>query len=93
MLADDVTAWNDGGGQVRAALHPITGRAKVVAFVIGLLSTYTLTDVRIVEVNGQPAARISLGGQDQFLAIEPRNDQVIGGLYAVLNPAKLRHLR
>jgi RNA polymerase sigma factor (sigma-70 family) len=29
LLADDVVAWNDGGGKVPAGLRPIYGRAKV----------------------------------------------------------------
>ncbi|MEJ7803278.1 MAG: RNA polymerase sigma-70 factor [Candidatus Limnocylindria bacterium] len=88
MLADDVTAWNDGGGKVRAATKAIVGRDRVLAFIRGLLSRYPLRDVRIVQANGQAAARLSFDGNPQFLAIDV-DDGRIQGLYAVLNPDKL----
>jgi RNA polymerase sigma-70 factor, ECF subfamily len=92
MLAADVTAWNDGGGKVRAALRPISGRDKVLTFIRGLLSTYSLNYFRIVDVNGQPAAWLALDGEPQFLAIGLSGGLVIRELYAVLNPEKLARL-
>ena len=36
MLADDVVSYNDGGGRARAALVPVVGRKKIMAFMGGL---------------------------------------------------------
>ncbi|SHN45727.1 sigma-70 family RNA polymerase sigma factor [Cryptosporangium aurantiacum] len=37
LLAPDVEFHSDGGGRVRAALHPIVGAEKVVRFLLGIL--------------------------------------------------------
>jgi RNA polymerase sigma-70 factor (ECF subfamily) len=37
LLSEDVTAWNDGGGKVRAAPRPVIGRHRVLSFVAGPL--------------------------------------------------------
>lgn len=92
LLAADVVAYNDGGGKVRAALHPITGRGNVIRFIQGLLHRFTLEPgVRTLEANGQPAAVFSLGGQRQLMALEVR-DGKIAAIFGVLNPDKLTHL-
>lgn len=91
LLTADVVAWNDGGGKVRAALHPIEGRDKVLAFVGGLLTRYGMGDASLVEVNGATAIRLSVDGADQVVAISVRDGR-IHDLYAVMNPDKLRVL-
>src|SRR5213592_576220 len=35
LLADDIVLWSDGGGKVRAAHRPISGREAVARFVLG----------------------------------------------------------
>ncbi len=55
LLADDVVAWNDGGGRVRAALHPIAGSSRVAAFVLGLVQRY--------EFRGAPRSSTSTGSR------------------------------
>ncbi|GAA4574993.1 RNA polymerase sigma-70 factor [Planotetraspora kaengkrachanensis] len=91
LLAEDVVAYNDGGGKVRAALRPIIGRAKVVAFVAGLLSRYPVEETRSVEANGEPAIWTVVGGQRQLVTVDVRGGR-IHAIYAVLNPDKLSHL-
>ena len=91
LLTDDVTAWNDGGGRVRAALRPITGRVKVLAFIAGLVSRYPIRAVEMVDANGEPAIRVSLDGQDQLITIGLRAG-LICEIFAVMNPDKLTHL-
>ena len=89
LLADDVVAWNDGGGRVRAALRPITGRDKVVSFVVGLVHRFGFSDAEIVDVNGHPGLLTHFVGQQQLVTIGVR-DRRIQSIYAVLNPEKLR---
>jgi RNA polymerase sigma-70 factor (ECF subfamily) len=88
LLAEDVVAYNDGGGKVRAALRPVTGRAKVLAFIAGLMSRYPISDVRLVEANGEPGVWAVIGGQEQLTAVDVRGGR-IHAIYGVLNPDKL----
>ncbi|MEU4228375.1 RNA polymerase sigma-70 factor [Nonomuraea sp. NPDC026600] len=92
LLHEDVVAWNDGGGKVRAALRPIIGREKVSAFVSGLVSRYAFGEATLVEVNGHPAVLTSVAGSEQLVAIEIRDGR-IHGLYGLLNPDKLSRVR
>ncbi|TYB61528.1 RNA polymerase sigma-70 factor [Nonomuraea sp. PA05] len=88
LLHEDVVSYNDGGGKVRAALRPITGRQKVVAFLLGLQSRYDLKGGRLVEVNGMSAAATQVGGHRQLVMIGIRDGR-ISEIYGVLNPDKL----
>jgi RNA polymerase sigma-70 factor (ECF subfamily) len=91
LLAEDVVAWNDGGGKVRAALWPIEGRDQVIAFVAGLVTRYPFGTPRRVDVNGRPAVALAVDGVDQVVVIDVRDDRITG-IYAVLNPDKLGHI-
>ncbi|HLV59237.1 MAG TPA: RNA polymerase sigma-70 factor [Natronosporangium sp.] len=91
VLSEDVVAYTDGGGKVRAALRPVVGRDKVVAFVVGLVSRYPVGDVHPVTVNGEPAAWMVLRGAPQLLAVGVRDGR-IDALFGVLNPDKLAHV-
>ncbi|MGW6501836.1 RNA polymerase sigma-70 factor [Nonomuraea angiospora] len=91
LLHEDVVSYNDGGGKVRAALRPILGRRKVVAFLNGLLSRYDFATSRLIEVNGQPALWTRVAGHRQVVLIDVR-DGVITRIYGLLNPDKLTHV-
>ncbi|GIH18766.1 RNA polymerase sigma factor SigJ [Rugosimonospora africana] len=93
LLAADVVAYNDGGGKVRAALNPVTGVDNVLRFIAGLRARFdAATDVRFVEVNGQPAAYLRMGDQEQVVGIGVREGR-IAEIFAVLNPDKTRYAR
>ncbi|MGW4798458.1 RNA polymerase sigma-70 factor [Nonomuraea sp. NPDC004297] len=92
LLHEDVVAYNDGGGRVRAALRPILGRGKVVSFLSGLLSRFGYTDGRLVEANGLPALATRVGEHWQLVLIDVRDGR-ISEIYAVLNPDKLARVR
>ncbi|HZE38516.1 MAG TPA: RNA polymerase sigma-70 factor [Stackebrandtia sp.] len=92
LLSQDVVAWNDGGGKVRAARRPIVGLDNVRAFIAGLLEKFRFTDVRIVDANGTPAAWIGDPGLEQLVTIDV-HDGRIRAIYAVLNPDKLSRVR
>jgi RNA polymerase sigma-70 factor (ECF subfamily) len=82
--------WNDGGGKVRAALRPVEGRANVLAFLTGLLAHYGLGETRLVGVNdGSPAVWTEVDGSRQLVVLDIREDGLIHGIFAVLNPEKL----
>ncbi len=92
LLAADVVAYNDGGGRVRAAPIPVVGRTKILAFIAGVLRRFGPSPyLRMLEVNGEPAAQFSVGGQDSLVAIEVRDGKIIS-ILTVLNPDKLSYL-
>jgi RNA polymerase sigma-70 factor (TIGR02957 family) len=96
VLAPDVVLVSDGGGQVKAALRPITGADKVARFVLATaVQSLELPDLRveITDVNGAPAIAAWLGGEP-FLSMSL---VVTGGrveqALLVRNPDKLGGLR
>ncbi|KOG43693.1 RNA polymerase sigma factor SigJ [Streptomyces resistomycificus] len=91
LLSEDVVAWSDGGGKVRAALWPIEGRPQVVAFATNLVARYPFGSPRRVSVNGRPALAITVDGVGQLVTIDVSEGR-IDGIYAVLNPDKLGHV-
>ena len=91
MLSEDVTAWNDGGGRVRAALRPVVGRERVLAFVAGLVARYQVEEVRVVSVNGEPTILLTVGGQEQLVTVDISAGR-IREIFAILNPDKLQRV-
>ncbi|WP_431042876.1 RNA polymerase sigma-70 factor [Streptomyces sp. P1-3] len=63
LLAEDVVAWADGGGEVTAARRPITGREKVLRYLLGLARRPEAAFVvgAVAEVNGGPAVVLTVG--------------------------------
>jgi RNA polymerase sigma-70 factor (ECF subfamily) len=93
LLAENVAFYSDGGGKVRAALRPVTNRRQVVKHIHGLVRRYPIgQQVRIVEVNGMPAAWMSIGTTTEVVAIDVE-DHRITAIYGVVNPDKLRYIR
>ena len=90
LFSEDVTVWTDGGGKTRAARRPVHGRDKAIAFLLGLASRYAVDDVRLIEVNGQPAVWLTIDGQGEVVTIGVRDGR-IGDVFVVLNPDKLAH--
>jgi len=97
MLAQDAILLSDGGGKVRAALNPIEGRDKVIAFLLGVQRKAPRpegTEYRPSFVNGRPGFLVILpdGRIDQTLSFEIQ-DGVVQRIYVVRNPDKLKALR
>lgn len=92
LLAEDVVAYNDGGGRVRAALRPIYGREAVLAFINGLISRYRIQEASMTQVNGEPAVWSVIGGQHQLVTVGIRDGR-IHAIYGVLNPEKLTRIQ
>jgi RNA polymerase sigma-70 factor (ECF subfamily) len=92
LLSEDVVAYNDGGGKVRAALRPIIGRDNVLAFVAGLMTRYPIQEVQPAQANGEPAVWAVLDGQEHLVTLDVRAGR-IHAIYGILNPDKLAHIR
>ncbi|WP_245899420.1 RNA polymerase sigma-70 factor [Nonomuraea indica] len=89
ILHEDVVIWSDGGGKVRAALRPILGRRKAVAFIGGV--TPDGAEGVVADVNGLPAVWSVAGGHPQLVAFAVRDGR-IGEIFIIRNPDKLRRV-
>ena len=90
LLADDVTAWSDGGGKVAAALRPILGKKNVARLLVGLAGNAPPDfESRLTPVNGQPGIVIYVGGRPQSVATLDVADGKIQAIRIVVNPDKL----
>lgn len=92
VLAPDVVVVADGGGLVAAARHPITGSAKVVAFLSKFATLASTAVVDTVWFNGALGGRIVLDGQLNTVISFVIEHGRISRMYAVRNPHKLGRL-
>jgi RNA polymerase sigma-70 factor (TIGR02957 family) len=96
LLAHDVALHGDGGGKVRAVMHPIFGRRQVARSVLRFMEVVRAIEgfsTRPVEVNGHPGA-LGFDGQQRILfalSLDISDGQV-QGIRGIVNPDKLRHL-
>jgi RNA polymerase sigma-70 factor (ECF subfamily) len=91
LLSDDVTVWTDGGGKVRAALRPVTGRHRSARFLLSVAKRVAEgVEVREVSLNGQPGLLFqeSDGRVTLALTLDIQADRVIA-VRVVSNPDKL----
>jgi len=95
MLADDITAYADGGGKRPAVTEPIIGFDAVMKaheYLAALFRKNGSTLVRAGFVNGLPGfVTLEADGELQTTALEIE-DGKIAAIYVVRNPDKLRHL-
>lgn len=93
LLSEQVVAYNDGGGRVRAARRPVLGADRVARLYVGLASKFPdcFARARQIEINRAPALLLRLRGNLQVIGIDVQ-DGLIRNVYAVANPEKLAHL-
>lgn len=94
LLARDATLWSDGGGKVRAAMHPIRGANAIARFFLGVLKKIppgTDEAYTFEEVNGEPAVVRRTGGTvSAVLWVEgAASASEVTAVRLVLNPDKL----
>ena len=89
LFTEDVVSYSDGGGHVRAAGIPVTGRKRVATF-IATVSTWVWKGVTLdwVETNGQAAVFILRDGVPIGLTIDA-SAQGINEIMWFLRPSKL----
>ncbi|WP_235906521.1 sigma factor-like helix-turn-helix DNA-binding protein [Ginsengibacter hankyongi] len=95
LLQKDIVLISDGGGKVSAALNPVSGRAQVVKFILGINKKFYSKNEIVIKksnINHQPAL---LYYHDNTLV----NCQVfnfenghISRIYFIRNPDKLQSL-
>ncbi|MEV4116364.1 RNA polymerase sigma-70 factor [Nonomuraea sp. NPDC049695] len=91
LLHEDVVAYTDGGGKLRAALRPILGRRKVADFLVGLRNKYGPAEAQVLDVNGHPAIWTRVARYRQLVAFDIQDGR-IKEIYSILNPDKLTRL-
>jgi RNA polymerase sigma-70 factor, ECF subfamily len=97
MLAQDVTAWADGGGKATAALRPLLGLDVVGRYCLGIIykpsnryaDAFTIT---VEEVNGSPALLVWLEKHLVSLFTFAGREK-IQRIWIVRNPEKLAFIR
>ena len=92
LLAEDVVSYSDGGGKTRATLIPVVGKRRVLKLYRAIRRRVEFgRDLRIVEVNGVPAALFTMRSFTELLMVNVE-DHRIRTIYAILNPDKLSYL-
>lgn len=93
LLAQDITLWSDGGGQVAAALKPIHGAMKVARFMLAIRSKWLPTSsAHLVEINNQPGILLRTETDIHSVMTFDIVDGYIQSIYSVRNPEKLKRL-
>ncbi|GAA1996155.1 RNA polymerase sigma factor SigJ [Nocardiopsis rhodophaea] len=98
LLADDVTAWSDGGGKAGAARRPIIGVTRVARYLQGLYRQIdTVVEERVgpgltvysAEVNADPALVITTNSGPLAVVVFEVHDGRIASIRTIVNPDKL----
>ncbi|WP_169084468.1 RNA polymerase sigma-70 factor [Paenibacillus sp. PL91] len=96
LLTEEAVLVSDGGGKVRAAIFAIVSRARVTAFLQGVIPRTFLGDGhQFAIVNGQFGIIIKKDGMPRSV-ISFRLDETeqrVERIYIMLNPDKLKHVR
>jgi len=90
LLASDVVSYSDGGGLVRAAGKPITGRERVARFISAVATHFWRgVTVSVVEANCQGCALISRDSAVVALVTVGASEDGIDQIMWMLRPSKL----
>lgn len=93
LFIEDVVSYTDGNGVKLAARIPVHGRGRVAKFVAAFSSHFwTGKTIGWVQVNGQPAATLSEGGEVTTIVTITSAADGIAQLLWVMSPDKLRHV-
>ncbi|MFI5929158.1 RNA polymerase sigma factor SigJ [Micromonospora sp. NPDC051543] len=89
LMAEDVTAWNDGGGRVRSARNPVRGADRVARYYAGIYGPHRAWTARRLELNGEPAILLTRGDGGRYTLTVAAAAGRISEVYVVGNPEKL----
>lgn len=91
LLSEDIILYSDGGGIAGTARKPIYGADRVLRLISALLRKAPPSlDLRVTEVNGQPAVVATAGPWPASVFWLEPVDGLIQTIYIVVNPAKLK---
>jgi RNA polymerase sigma-70 factor (ECF subfamily) len=89
LFAEDVASHSDGGGIVRAARVPVSGRERVAKFIATAAHFWKGVTLAWVETNGQPAVLVSRDGVPVALTTIDASAQGIHQILWIMRPSKL----
>ncbi|MFE9926084.1 RNA polymerase sigma-70 factor [Streptomyces sp. NPDC005774] len=93
LLAPDVRLIGDSGGKSRAPLRVLESADKVGRFLVGITGKgFPDFSVRLLELNGGPAALVLIGGRPDTVFQLDVVDGRVQAVYIIRNPDKLRSL-
>ncbi|MFI7536456.1 RNA polymerase sigma factor SigJ [Streptosporangium sp. NPDC049376] len=90
LLDPGATVTSDGGGLVRAALHPVEGAERIVRSLLRLRDRFHGQTLLERTVNGQPGLVAQEDGVTMTVFAFEITDHRITHIWAVRNPDKLR---
>lgn len=92
LMAENITFWSDGGGQVIAAQRPLHGCYKVARFLVAIRRTRLIPTLssQIIQINGQPGILNIVQGKPQSIFSFKFVNKGIEAIFAVVNPKKLK---
>jgi RNA polymerase sigma-70 factor, ECF subfamily len=95
MMAEDISFWADGGGQVVALQKPLYGCLKVSRFLVAIRRSKQIPDLipKIVQVNGQLAVVNFVNEKPQSVFNFEFSNDCIQSIFAVVNPEKLKAIQ
>jgi SnoaL-like protein len=91
ILTADCRVVSDGGGKVRAPLHPVRGGDAAARFLSTLLAGQPGIAIAVGSVNGHAALLVSQGGRTVATVAVTITARKIAEVWIVLNPDKLRY--
>jgi RNA polymerase sigma-70 factor (ECF subfamily) len=89
LLAEDVISTSDGGGIVRAARVPVSGRERVAKFIATASHFWKGVTLAWVETNGQAAVLVSRDGVPVALTTIDASAQGIDQIMWIMRPSKV----
>jgi len=93
LLHEEIVAYSDGGGRVRAAINPIYGRDRVARFLVGIARKRgDGLKQQFAEINAQPGFLGFENGEAQTALVLDIEESRIRNIYIVVNPEKLHYL-
>ncbi|WP_327365336.1 RNA polymerase subunit sigma-24 [Streptomyces sp. NBC_01217] len=90
LLDPDATMLSDGGGKVRAALHPVHGADRTARFMLAALSRHPRLKATLQSVNGKTGLILRHGTTVSGVVSFHVKKEKITDVWLVLNPDKLR---
>ena len=90
LFAEDVASYADGGGFVRAARVPISGRERVAKFIASVASHFwTGVTLEWAETNGQSSVLMLRNGTPVVLVTVNASAEGIDQILWIMRPSKL----
>jgi RNA polymerase sigma-70 factor (ECF subfamily) len=90
LFAEDIVSYSDGGGIVRAARVPVSGRKRVATFIAAVASHFWKgVTLDFIEINGQAGVLMLHDGVPVALATVDVSAQGIDQILWIMRPSKL----